>query len=468
MYLEYKCHRRVIFSSFVSFIFLIFTNSKAMISSLTPDDYLSMDINLPAGFFLQQGRFMQAIHAQAFRLLGIPISDAGVSAWILLFIGLSVCVSYSIDTIFDGKICGVRLAFVSTFIVSSPYFATLFVYRRTVIDFALAFFSIVAFVHFYRSYLSNGGKKSLLLSASSLVISLGSYQAFLPIIIMIAGWRLLLDGRRFQLKLIFVTFFPVVFGIIIYVLIYKITKNIGGSGSDPRVNILKMEDMIYRIEDIFYTSYIMLFKRIFIVSKLISIGLTIVMLLSLSAVWYISRRNALCTLVGIIISLFVIMLPIALLEKWDPTTRNLSSYPFMVGVVFAVFLTCTRDFNNASAKIVIFLASTIVVASVLINEAFYIQVERQNNRNTRILFDVAIGLEKASDNIREVRVAYSGQGEMRTSWWALRGIVYDAIGNKYQIEESGDEDKKQCSGAPKWPHDGYMIFKRDVALVCMN
>lgn len=464
---------RILVSSMFGVCVLFLVNGQAVISAYAPDDYSSVEQATSADFFLQQGRLGQAAHSVIFNRLGISIADSGPAWWVLFFASFALCTSLVIDTILGKKASFFSVALPTALIVSSPYWSTLLMYRRTVPDFFAAFALLAGFVYFYRRMSVAPIVRNSFFSGVCLALALTFYQPVFPIAVLLVIWDNANRDKFFDVKWLTASLSTVLFTLAIYAAIFAFTKNIAGPGWDNRASLLTASNVGTRIQQIKDFLPLLYADGFYIVNKAYTIAATLLSLVSAIYIIFVLRAKSIIFGVAYIASVAVVLAPIAILSDWDPTTRNLSAFAYLTGILSAVALSNTHVKIISRKSVYLSLSAALafmVILSTIISDAYFLDFARKNKQNSWIAQQVAEDLISIQNDhhISSVKIVNNPNGRLYTPGWAVRGVIFEATGFRFPITNATEDDIKFCEASSKWPSNGYITVNGDGVIACIE
>lgn len=441
---------------FFSFIIMMLGCSRTIYNVYTPDDFLLASQKMPLSFYLNQGRFIQAVITGFFNYIDINIISSSPIFTPLFFLSTSLASSLMVYTLLPKNSSFIISCLLSGLIVSHPVFSMMSVYHLAVVCFSLCMFCVVGYIVSFDKFIKSNKKHHAFISCLFVVLVCGNYQPAFIVIVMYSITRLYVIEKKLFTFYNFKTLYPIALGLVIYATVFKITKNILGENNwDTRTGLI--DNIPLRFHEIFSFIPSLFYKNWWVIPK--QLGIILSLSLFLYLITYSSKSRKLNTqqiLIPIIL-IAAIITPLSLLKVWDPTPRALFSISFFYSSIIIIF------YNEAMIKIKAVLLSVAIFFGLLSSNSFLYQIEMVQKKDT-LLAIKSFYLIKSS-GVKAKRIAIANNNAISVDYWALNGLIYFLTNENMNISSPTNDEIRQCD---EFKNETRLIEDNDSILVCLS
>lgn len=433
-----ECRRDLIvflFSLFVAFL----GSYKAISSVYMPDDFLLASSRMPISFYLNQGRFVQAIVTWWLNNTNVNIISTS-SIFTPLFIILTALMS----SLFVINIASKKMSILSSCLISGlicchPVYSMMSVYHLSTIMFSIstAFFCLYMIV--FELYIAKRELKLFLLLAGIVIFICGTYQPFF-ISVLIYSVLSAINNKEFKVNLKGFSYLtPSLSGVLIYAVIFKITKSIAGVNNwDDRGSLV--DNIPHRIIEVFNFYPSLFYKSWWLISWQFNLFLSMAIIVSILFFVFKDRPYRIPLRAFVLASLFILpILPISILRDFDTSPRSMVS--ISISYAASILLFTSFDLGRVR-KSIIFIA---ICLGLISSNSYLYTMERQQVSDKFIINSISSKLVDIDTKGKEI--LFSNNGRIELPFWAINGAFYFYTGNNYNITQAGVGEEKECSGS---------------------
>ncbi|EUK18144.1 glucosyltransferase domain-containing protein [Commensalibacter papalotli (ex Servin-Garciduenas et al. 2014)] len=453
--------KSILYCSIISFLLFFLSCGRALFSAYTPDDYLVNVEKLPLAFFLQQGRFVQGTISVIFNRLNLSLTSSGFAFEILFFASVSLSVSCFLYYLSNKNHSIFSLLFASALIVTHPIFSTLADYHQTVANYTVAFLCLSSFFYFSKTFFESKQYKYLIFASIALTLTCGAYQPCLSVATIWCLFYAFVQNINYNIRKIYIFFSPIICGILLYIIVYAITKNAAGLNNwDSRVGMIPISQINHRLHDIMFFIPSILWKDWWIIPASFTSLLSLIVIITITNGLILSFKKYLLISVLFVISLIIVIAPISIVRTWDPTHRSLLGYSFCYGLVLIFIYR-----QGISQKIIYALSIIAITYAIIISNSFLTQVEHSNNQDQWVSSHIAVDILKHTTGQKIIIV---NKNTINSVDWSYKGLFYTYTGKIFDIKAAEQQDINFCKNSPKWPKDGYLHITNDQLTLCLD
>ena len=449
--------KNVIILYIFTLIVVFLGTSKSIFSVYMPDDYLLASTQMPISFYLNQGRFIQAITTMWFNHSNINVISASsifTPVFIMLVAGAASIFVYLLA---DRKVSLLFGCLLSAVIACHPAFSMMAVYHMSTMLFSISAACFCAYMIYFDKYSVDSSLSLLAVTTLLVVVMCGTYQPFFVAIIIFTASYILIKGNfTLSIKNI-MKVAPVVVGLILYMIIFKITKNLAGHNDwDNRAGLLT--NIPERIHEVINFLPSLFFRDWWLITWQFSAMLSICMLAAFITFIFSQKRTGI--VLRIILSGFVFaitILPIAILKDWDPSSRAMFSVSFSYAVVMIVF------FNEKIIKTKCVVMGLAVLLG-LISSNHYLYTVEMDQKGDEAMVQTVYGM-LSTTNLEGKEVSIVNNQSIKVAQWALNGIFYFNTGKNFNIVGPSEVDVQKCASQDVKPS---LVQYDNKVVICLN
>lgn len=259
-----------------------------------PDDYLLSGQTMPLSFYLNQGRFIQALITFFFNSLNINIIFSSPIFTPLFLLATSLTASAVIINLIPKGSSLLVACLCSAVIVTHPVFSMMAVYHLATVCFAICMMCILGAIHYMNKFLEERELQHALKVALLVVLICGKYQ---PAFIILAGYvvakTFLVQKKLFSFSSL-ISFSPLILGFVLYAAFFKLTKNMSGVVDwDSRASLVS--DIPHRISETLNFIPNLFFRNYWVIPSQYSLMISACLILFL-ATYIVNKRNLLSSI----------------------------------------------------------------------------------------------------------------------------------------------------------------------------
>jgi len=427
---------KIVISSLLCFFVMLLGCSRSLFIVYMPDDFLLASQNMPMSFYLNQGRFVQAIITGFFNYTHINIVSSSPIFTPLFFVSTSIAASLTVTKLLPKDSGLIATCLLSSVVVSHPVFSMMAVYHLAVVCFSLCMLCVIGFIITFDNFVEKCDFKSGFYSSIFIVLICGNYQPAFVVAMIFSLVKLYKQDINLISLSNFKRSLPIIFGVVIYALLFKVTKNIAGENTwDSRAGLVtdihgRLSDIASLLPNFFYSNW-------WVIPKQYSLLLTTSVLLFLFTHIFKFKRLRLSSLAVPIIMLLVIILPISLLKAWDPTPRALFSVSFFYVAVIIVF------YNEGLRKTKIIILSMSLLMGLLSSNNYLYLTEMSQKQDKILILNAYNAIKKSEQNNK--RLTLVNDGAISVDFWAVNGLFYFLTNERLNITPPEESDIEACS-----------------------
>ncbi|WP_276725581.1 glucosyltransferase domain-containing protein [Pantoea septica] len=445
----------LIMLSFCFFIMLLGC-SRTMFGVYMPDDYLLASQKMPMSFYLNQGRFIQAIITGLFNYFNYNIISSSPIFTPLFFLFTSLSSSLFVLSIIPRNSSLILSCLLSGTIVSHPVFSMMAVYHLAVVCFSLCMLCVVAYIITFNEYLKNKTNRSALLPCFFLVIICGNYQPAFLIIVIYSVIKVTISENKIITISNLKALLPVALGLIVYAIIFKLTKNILGVNHwDSRAGIV--DDLPSRALEILNFLPSLFYKNWWVIPTQYNIILTFSICLFLITYTFKLKKLNFRMMAMPLLFILAIIFPISILKNWDPTPRALFSISFLYSSIMLIF------YNEAFSKCKAALLSVCILLGLLTSNNYLYQTEMSQKEDSLIALK-AYNMIKDSNSFGK-EIILVNNNSISIDFWAINGLIFFLTNENLNLSPPSDYEVNQCKSESK---ESRVIDHGKSLIVCLN
>ncbi len=452
--------KSIIISTLISFIVLWIACSRAQFSSYMPDDYMQYTTVMPIEFFMHQGRFVMGVISWLLNNYGFGMLSPSPIFLPLFLLFTSLCSSIIIFNISDKESPFILSLLLSILVVSHPVFSMMAVYHFVVVCFAFSMLCVSAIVCMNRDYYSCIGLKQSIISTILVVLVCGNYQPSLFVVATYFLFLFLKESKSRRIVHSVKILYPLIAGFLLYILIFKLTKNSFGENNwDTRGGLA--QNIPLRAQEVLSFLPSLFFKNWWLIPSWYSSLMSASILLFFITCFLKDKIFTITKVFFFLISITALITPIAVMENWDISPRAMFSISFVYGI-----LLCSLNSGKILLKTKISIILLTVMSGLISSNSYLMMVENDNIKDKWIAQEVtkdvlAEGL--SGDDIKIV----NRPNKLTVADWAFRGLFLRSTGVDLKIKQPTKQDVRECEIGIKFPEKGYILKKEMETLICL-
>ncbi|UBN55322.1 glucosyltransferase domain-containing protein [Pantoea agglomerans] len=444
------------FMVFFSFVVMMLGSSRSIYGVYMPDDFLLASQKMPMSFYLNQGRFIQAVITGFFNYIDINIVSSSPIFTPLFFISTSLASSFLVFFLLEKRASLFISCLLSGVIVSHPTFSMMAVYHLAVVCFALCMICIVGYMILFDNFIKTHDTKPALTASFFVLLICGNYQSAFIVIIIYSVIRVYIVEHKLLTFSNFKAAYPIIVGLIAYAILYKLTKNMLGENHwDSRAGLV--EDPLLRMREIFSFLPSFFYKNWWVIPKQFGMVLSVASALYIATYLFKSNRLTASLVLIPFLLLTAILMPLALLKVWDPTPRALFSISFLYSSVMILF------YNESMVRLKAILLSIAIFLGLISSNSYLYQTEMAQKKDA-LLAIKSYNLVKSS-RIKANRIVIVNDNAINVDSWALNGLIYFLTNENLNISSPTDDEIEQCG---KFKNETRLVEGKESLLVCLS
>ncbi|WP_230479658.1 glucosyltransferase domain-containing protein [Erwinia amylovora] len=455
---DFSKMKALVLMTSVSFFLMFLGTSRTMFSVYMPDDYLLASQTMPLSFYLNQGRFVQALITFFFNDSGINIISSSPVFTPLFLLATSLTASAVIINLIPKGASLLVACLCSAVIVTHPVFSMMAVYHLATVCFSICMMCILGAIHYMNKFLEKKELQYALKTALLVVLICGNYQ---PAFIILAGYvvarTFIFQKKIFSLSAL-VSFSPLILGFILYAIFFKATKNILGVVDwDSRASLVS--DIPHRLSEISNFIPSLFFKSYWVIPSQYSLMMSVCLVLFL-VTYLIKQRDLPLSIYTIpFFNLFLTIAPVAILYQWDPTPRAIFSIAFFYGSCFALF------YNDRFGKFKVILLSVISLLGLLSSNHYLYTTEMSQKKDKLVVYE-AYSIIK-NDSLEDKKIAFVNKNALDIADWAVNGAFFFLTNNNFQLTPASPQQRELCDKESRKTTSIIHTDKRE-AVLCLR
>lgn len=450
----------------------LFSFGQVLLPGYTPDDFLTGSTFLPTAFFFNQGRFTEGLIVHFMNSLHLSMFNVGFGFECLALVLYAFLITYILDTCTPPTFNRWFLAAAGAYIASSPFMATLLNYREATFNTAFGFAFIALGLYFHEKYMNaKSDFINIFLSSLCFTLALGCYQIFVILIFVYAAFLVVkenYEGTRLSAAFCGKIFAAPFCSIVLYMLFFAVTKHLAGENDwDQRGALLHLSGLPQRLHNISdVTKFILDLNTHHISAK---ICLTVILAaLSLLAFFKRSLSTSLTFLAALALYALV-LLPLSILEHWEPTPRTLLGSYFIV----ALWMVWIGGISGAFTRILTGIMLVFSLHSMMVSNDFLTTQFKENRWDMNIAWSLITDVKAFNQNqpVVSLSVVLSSSIYARSTFlapWSIKGLLYETGNIEWPVTPPTPAQKTQCHTSPHFPVPGYLHhLSENAVLACM-
>jgi len=452
--------KSIIISTIMSFIVLWFACSRAQFSSYMPDDYMQYTTVMPIEFFMHQGRFVMGALSWLLNNYGFGMLSPSPIFLPLFLLFTALCSSIIIFNISDKKNPFILSLLLSILVVSHPVFSMMAVYHFVVVCFAFSMLCISVIVCMNRDYYSCIGLKQSILTTILVILVCGNYQPSLFVVSTYFLFLFLKESRSRGVVHSVKIFYPLIAGFLLYILIFKLTKDAFGENNwDARGGLvqnipLRAQEVLSFLPSLFY-------KNWWLIPSWYSSLMSSSILLFVITCFLKDKIFTIIKILFFLISTTALITPIAAMESWDISPRAMFSISFVYGILLSS-LNIDKTFLKTKTSIILLT----VMSGLISSNSYLMMVDNDNIKDKWIAQEVTKDVLAEGLSGDDIKIVNSHK-KLTVADWAFRGLFLRSTGVDLKIKQPTERDVQECEIGKKFPEKGYIIKKEMERLICL-
>lgn len=450
----------------------LFSFGQVLLPGYTPDDFLTGSTFLPTAFFLNQGRFTEGLIVHFMNSLHLSMFNVGFGFECLALVLYAFLITYILDTCTPQTFNRWLLAAAGAYIASSPFMATLLNYREATFNTAFGFAFIALGLYFHEKYMNaKSDFINTFLSSLCFTLALGCYQIFVILIFVYAAFLVVkenYEGTRLSAAFVRKIFAAPFCSVMLYVLLFAATKHLAGENDwDQRGALLHLSGLSQRLHDIYdVTKFILDLNTQHLSAK---ICLTIV-LAGLSVLAFFKRSLSTgLTFLAALASYALVLLPLSILEHWEPTPRTLLGSYFIV----ALWIVWISGISGMLSRVLAGLMLVFSLHSMMVSNDFLTTQLKENRWDMNVAWSLITDVKAFNQNQppASLSVVPNPTAYARSTLlvpWSIKGLLHETGNIDWPVNAPTPAQEAQCHTSPHFPVPGYLHhLSENAVLACM-
>ncbi|MFT9063686.1 MAG: hypothetical protein ABF430_07755 [Acetobacter persici] len=450
----------------------IFSFGQALLPGYTPDDFLTGSTFLPTAFFLNQGRFTEGLIVLCMNSLHLTMFNVGFGFECLALVLYAFLITYILDSCTPKTFNRWLLAAAGAYVASSPFMATLLNYREATFNTAFGF-AFIAGGFYFHGNIRYESRDFLNIALSSLcfTLALGCYQIFVILIFVYASFLVIketYEGTCFSLSLVAKIFAAPVFSLVLYMVLFAATRHLAGTNDwDQRGTLLHFSSIPQRLHDIYDVTKFILDLNTHLISA--KICFTIV-LVSLSILAFFKRSFPTgLTFLAALALYALILLPLSILEHWEPTPRTLLGSYFII----SLWVVWICGISGCLTRVLTGIMLAFSLHSMMVSNDFLANQLKENRWDMNVAWSLVRDVQIFTQNQppASLSVVSNPASYGRSTFlvpWSIKGLLHETANIDWPVNTPTSGEAAQCHNSPRFPAPGYLHhLSENGVLACM-
>jgi len=449
---EMEERKIIIICTALCFIFMYILLNQTISNIYMPDDYLLSSEKMPTSFYMSQGRFIQGFINCFYNIIDVNIVSGSTLFTPIFLLTTSLVASTFVTKISKEETPFLIIILLSFCIVSHPVFAMMAVYHLATVCFSICMISIYFYMQL-SEYDCNSRSQNIL-CILLVVLICGNYQPGLIVCVIYTlvhskvKYGTLFNSSGFK------RYLSLLIGLLIYLTIAVISKSVLSYNNwDTRLE--PVDNIILRITEVLNFLPNLFYKEWWVIPKYLGLSYSFMLLAFLFPCIY--KIKHLTKVVSIsLVSLSLILAPIAIIKEWDPTPRAIFSIAFFYPAV--ALLSGSIEIK----KIKIFILSLSILIGSLSTGKYLYNVDLDSKKDKEIISIVYNELSKLDHN-REIYI-YNNNA-ISVAPWAVKGLYYFYTKDIIDFKVFSSEKISPCNNKKQ---NISTLLDKDKIIFCLN